>query len=252
MRLETGEISPVTAALAVGFGLLSFVSPCCLPLLPAYLGLIAGSAGTAPETARRRRLFRNALAFVAGLALLFALLGATATLIGSVLLQEQRLLMQIGGVLIVIFGLQMVGILRLGWLARSYLRVEPARFGGVSGRAPGPGAAFLMGAAFGVGWTPCIGLFLGSLLTLAASQETVGQGTLLLFLYGLGLGIPFVVAGLAADRALSLSRRLRPHLATVERAGGAVLVTMGVLLFTGQLTLINIWAIRTFGLGWAF
>ena len=185
---------------------------------------------------------------MAGLSLVFALLGASASLAGSLLLDNRVLLMHIGGALIVIFGMQMLGILRLGWLARAYLRLDPARFAGRGGIA----GAFLVGAAFGIGWTPCIGLFLGSLLTLAAQEETVAPGTLLLLFYGLGLGVPFLVAGLAADRALRCARGLRAHLGTLERAGGAVLVGMGVLLFTGQLTAINVWAIRTFGLGLAF
>jgi len=184
---------------------------------------------------------------VAGLSLVFALLGASASALGVVLLQSRLLLMQIGGVLIVLFGLQMLGVLRLGWLARTYLHVEPAR---VAGRGGFMGAA-MVGAVFGIGWTPCIGLFLGSLLTLAAQEDTVVQGTILLLFYGFGLGVPFLLAGLAADRAVGWAHGLRTHLGLIERAGGVVLVAMGVLLFTGQLTMINVWAIRTFGLGLA-
>ena len=111
--------------------------------------------------------------------------------------------------------------------------------------------AATVGAVFGIGWTPCIGLFLGSLLTLAAQEDTVVQGTILLLFYGFGLGVPFLLAGLAADRALGWAKGLRTHLGLIERAGGVILVAMGVLLFTGQLTMINVWAIRTFGLGLA-
>jgi cytochrome c-type biogenesis protein len=245
--MNTGEFSLFTPLLALGFGLLSFLSPCCLPLLPAYLGMIAGSAGSARDGNRRWTLLWNGLAFVAGLSIVFALLGASASALGLLLLEQRLLLIQLGGLLIVLFGLQMLGVLRLGWLARNYLHVDPARFAGRGGFA----GAFLVGAAFSVGWTPCIGLFLGSLLGLAAQEQTVAEGTLLLLFYGLGLGIPFVVAGLAADRALRWSRGLRTHLGLIERAGGILLIAMGILLFTGQLTLINIWAIRTFGLGLA-
>lgn len=241
------EISLVTPLLAVGFGLLSFVSPCCLPLLPAYLGMIAGSAGSTAVAGRRWALLQNGLGFVLGLSLVFALLGASASILGSLLLEKRVLLMQIGGVLIVLFGLQMLGLLRLSWLARTYLRIDPAPFAGRGGVA----GAFAVGAAFGIGWTPCIGLFLGSLLTIAAQEDTVAQGTLLLLFYGFGLGIPFLLAGLAADRALGWARGVREHMGLIERAGGALLVVMGILLFTGELTLINIWAIRTFGLGLA-
>jgi cytochrome c-type biogenesis protein len=239
------EISLFTPLLAVVFGLLSFASPCCLPLLPAYLGMIAGSSGRVEAAGvRRGTLLWNGFGFVVGLSLVFALLGASAS---ALLLQSRVLLMQIGGVLIVLFGLQMLGILRLEWLARTYLHVEPAR---VSGRGGFFGAA-LVGAVFGIGWTPCIGLFLGSLLAIAAQQDTVVEGTILLLFYGFGLGVPFLLAGLAADRALGWARGLRSHMGMIERAGGVVLVAMGVLLFTGQLTVINVWAIRTFGLGLA-
>jgi cytochrome c-type biogenesis protein len=237
----------VTPLLALGFGLLSFVSPCCLPLLPAYVGVIAGSASATDRSAGRLRLWWNGLAFVLGLSIVFALLGATATALGNLLLLERPLLMQAGGVLVVIFGLQMLGVLRLGWLARE-LRLDPGRFASQRG----PLGAFLIGATFSLGWTPCIGLFLGSLLTLAAQEQTVIQGALLLVFYGFGLGVPFLLAGVLADRMLDWSRALRAHLGMIERAGGVVLVGMGVLLFTGQLTAINIWAIRTFGLGLTF
>ena len=245
--MAASEISLVTPVLAIGFGLLSFVSPCCLPLLPAYLGIIAGSAGTQRTAGAEWGLLRNGLAFVAGLSIVFAILGASASALGSLLLQQRLLLEQAGGLVIVVLGLQMLGLLRLGWLARTYLRVDPQRAASRGGML----GAFVVGAAFSIGWTPCIGLFLASLLTLAAQQQTVAEGTLLLLCYGLGLGIPFVVAGLAADRALRWSRKLRAQLGLIERAGGVVLISMGVLLFTGQLTLINIWAIRTFGLGLA-
>jgi cytochrome c-type biogenesis protein len=246
--MTVNEISFFTPLLAVVFGLLSFASPCCLPLLPAYLGLLAGSSTTAGAAGvGRRRLLRNGLGFVAGLSLVFALLGATASTLGLLLLHGRPLLMEAGGLLIVVFGLHMLGALRLGWLARTYLHAEPGRFAGRGGCA----AAVLMGAAFGIGWTPCIGLFLGSLLTLAAQQDTVVQGTLLLLCYSFGLGVPFLLAGLAADHALGWARGLRGHLGLLERAGGVILVGMGLLLFTGQLTLLTSWAIRTFGLGLA-
>jgi cytochrome c-type biogenesis protein len=246
--MTVNEISFFTPLLAVVFGLLSFASPCCLPLLPAYLGMIAGSSGTVGAAGvRRRTLVWNGLGFVAGLSLVFALLGASASALGFVLLQSRPLLMEVGGLVIVVFGLQMLGVLRLAWLARTYFHRDPSRFATRGGVA----AAALVGAAFGIGWTPCIGLFLGSLLTLAAQQDTVVQGTILLLFYGFGLGVPFLLAGLAADHALGWARGLRAHLGLLERAGGAILVGMGTLLFTGQLTLLTSWAIRTFGLGLA-
>lgn len=246
--MTVNEISLFTPLLAVIFGLLSFASPCCLPLLPAYVGMIAGSSATggAAGSGGRGPLW-NGLGFVAGLSLVFALLGATASALGSLLLHSRPLLMEAGGLLIVTFGLQMLGVLRLGGLARTYFHVDPSRFAARGGFA----AAVLVGAAFGIGWTPCIGLFLGSLLTLAAQQDTVLQGTVLLLFYAFGLGVPFLLAGLAAEHALTWARGLRRQLGLIERSGGVILVGMGVLLFTGQLTVINSWAVRTFGLGLA-
>ncbi len=122
------ELSLFTPLLAVGFGLLSFVSPCCLPLLPAYLGMIAGSAGTVDQPVRRSLIWWNGVAFVAGLALVFAVLGASATTLGTLLLFNRQILMQIGGVLVIVFGLQMIGVLRLGWLARELRIVDPGQF----------------------------------------------------------------------------------------------------------------------------
>src|SRR5207302_11101939 len=202
--MTNGELSIFAPLLAFGVGMLLLLSPCCLRLLPAYVGMIAGSAGSVRDVAARGGLLWNGLAFVAGLSIVFAILGASASALGLLLLQQRLLLMQIGGVVIVLFGLQMLGVLRFGWLARTYLHLEPQRLAPRGGMA----GAFVVGAAFSIGWTPCIGLFLGSLLTLAAQQETVAAGTLLLLLYGLGLGIPFVAAGLAADLALHWSRGL--------------------------------------------
>ncbi len=250
MPPELGTLTLLTPLLAVGFGLLSFVSPCCLPLLPGYLGLIAGRAADAEADGQARRwaLWWHGAAFVAGLSLVFALLGASASALGGLVLENRPWLMQLGGILIVVFGLQMLGVMRLGWLAREYLRVDPRHLAG----REGPVGAFLVGATFAIGWTPCIGLFLGSLLALASQEETVAQGALLLLLNGLGLGLPFLVAGVAADRALRWARWLRPHLGVVERTGGLVLVGMGGLAFTGQLAQVTAWAIRTFGLGLTF
>jgi cytochrome c-type biogenesis protein len=243
--MSADQLSPVSGLLAIGFGVLSFMSPCCLPLLPAYLGMIAGSASVASEESDTWLLWWNGVSFVTGLSIVFALLGAGASALGGLLAESRPLVVQIGAVLTVIFGLQMLGVLRLESLARTYLRVHLPPLAGRRGAL----GAFVIGAAFGIGWTPCIGMFLGSLLALAAQEETVAQGSALLLLYGIGLGGPFVLAGLAADRGLRWARCMRRHLGTIERVGGLVLVVMGVLLFTGQLTAINAWAIRTFGQG---
>ena len=241
------SLDPVLIATALGAGMLSFASPCVLPLLPAYLGFITGRSAEELQTARGRlrlAIASQGAAFVLGLAVIFALLGASATVLGQTLLQNQPVLWKAGGVVVVVFGLQMLGLLRIPALYRTFrlAEVRPQR---------SPLGAFLLGVAFGAGWTPCVGPFLAGLLALASSQETVGEGLVLLLLYALGLGIPFLLAGLAVDRSLSVMRAIRPHLLLIERGSGVLLVGMGVLLFTERLTLITAWLTRAFGTGLA-
>jgi cytochrome c-type biogenesis protein len=244
-----GPISPLLFVTALAAGMVSFASPCVLPLVPAYLGFITGRSAEELHAARgqaRVEILTQGLAFVLGLAIIFALLGASASLLGRTLLQNQERLYQIGGVVVVIFGLQMLGITRIPLLARTARVAEVApnvqrtHFG-----------AFAMGLAFGAGWTPCVGPFLAGLLGLASQQATVGAGVLLLLVYALGLGIPFLLAGVAVDRSLSVMRNVRPHMLTIERFSGVLLIGMGVLLFTEQMTRITSMLTRVFGNGLA-
>jgi cytochrome c-type biogenesis protein len=234
---------------ALAAGMVSFASPCVLPLVPAYLGFITGRSAEELQTARGRArvtIVTQGIAFVLGLAVIFALLGASASVLGHTLLENQERLYQIGGVVVVIFGLQMLGITRIPLLARTVRisdvtpNVQRSHLG-----------AFALGFAFGAGWTPCVGPFLTGLLALASQQETVGAGVLLLLLYALGLGVPFLLAGLAVDRSLSVMRGVRPHMLAIERVSGALLIGMGVLLFTQQLTRITSLLTRVFGNGLA-
>jgi cytochrome c-type biogenesis protein len=248
--VESGfGLSPVLFVTALAAGLVSFASPCVLPLVPAYLGFITGRSVEQLQSARgRARLatFTQGLAFVLGLALIFALLGASASVLGRTLLQNRPLLFQIGGIVVVIFGLQMLGVLRIPWLYRTarVIDLKPNTGGSHVG-------ALVMGIAFGAGWTPCVGPFLGSLLTVASSQDTVTAGVALLLVYALGLGIPFLLAALIVDRSLLVMRTLRPHMLSIERVSGALLVAMGILLFTDQLTRITSMLTNTFGNGLA-
>jgi len=220
-----------------------------LPLVPAYLGFITGRSAEELHTARgqvRVEILTQGLAFVLGLAIIFALLGASASVLGRTLLQNQERLYQIGGVIVVIFGLQMLGITRIPFLART------ARVAEVTPNVQRTHlGAFAMGLAFGAGWTPCVGPFLAGLLGLASQQETVGAGVLLLLVYALGLGIPFLLAGVAVDRSLNVMRNIRPHMLTIERFSGVLLIGMGILLFTEQLTRITALLTRVFGNGLA-
>jgi len=242
-------LSPLLFVTALAAGMVSFASPCVLPLVPAYLGFITGRSAEELQTARgkvRVAIVTQGLAFVLGLAVIFALLGASASVLGQTLLQNQERLYQIGGIVVVVFGLQMLGITRIPLLARTARVREVAP--NVQRSHLG---AFLMGLAFGAGWTPCVGPFLAGLLGLASQQETVGAGVLLLLVYALGLGIPFLLAGLAVDRSLSVMRNIRPHMLSIERFSGALLIGMGVLLFTEQLTRITSLLTRVFGTGFA-
>jgi cytochrome c-type biogenesis protein len=243
------SLSPLLFVTALAAGMVSFASPCVLPLVPAYLGFITGRSAEELHSARgqvRLEILTQGLAFVLGLAVIFALLGASASVLGRTLLQNQERLYQVGGVIVVIFGLQMLGITRIPFLART------ARVADVTPNVQRTHiGAFAMGLAFGAGWTPCVGPFLAGLLGLASQQETVGAGVLLLLVYALGLGIPFLLAGLAVDRSLNVMRNIRPHMLTIERFSGVLLIGMGILLFTEQLTRITAMLTRVFGNGLA-
>jgi len=243
------SISPLLFVTALAAGMISFASPCVLPLVPAYLGFITGRSADELLNARgklRMTILTQGAAFVLGLAVIFALLGASASVLGRTLLQNQERLYQVGGIIVVIFGLQMLGITRIPLLART------ARVAEVTPNVQRSHlGAFAMGLAFGAGWTPCVGPFLAGLLGLASQQETVGAGVLLLLVYALGLGIPFLLAGIAVDRSLSVMRNIRPHMRTIERVSGALLIGMGILLFTEQMTRITSMLTRIFGNGLA-
>ena len=243
------SLNPLLFVTALAAGMVSFASPCVLPLVPAYLGFITGRSADELKHAQGRvrvTIVTQGVAFVLGLAAIFALLGASASVLGQTLLQNQERLYQIGGILVVIFGLQMLGITRIPLLART------ARIAEVTPNVQRSHVgAFVMGLAFGAGWTPCVGPFLAGLLGLASQQDTVGAGVLLLLVYALGLGVPFVLAGLAVDRSLNVLRGVRPHMLTIERVSGALLVGMGILLFTQQLTRITSLLTRVFGNGLA-
>ncbi|HYF80991.1 MAG TPA: cytochrome c biogenesis protein CcdA [Symbiobacteriaceae bacterium] len=227
-------------ALAVGLGLLSFLSPCVLPLLPAYMGYISGlSAEELALGKDRRRIALRVLAFALGLILVFTALGASASLLGGQLTAYRAVLARVSGLLVLAFGLHMLGMLQIALLQREF---RPGlRQGRGQGTAGGPLGALAMGAAFGLGWTPCVGPALGTILLLATQEETALQAVGLLLAYGLGMTIPFVVAGLAWHRVLGTVSHLRRHLGLIEQLGGAVLVLMGLLLVVDRLGIIANW-----------
>jgi cytochrome c-type biogenesis protein len=214
-------VSATALVLAFGGGVISFLSPCVLPLVPAYLSLTAGAGA-----AGRRTAVRAGMLFVAGFSTVFVLLGLSATAVGSLLLRQHVPITRVAGVAVVVMAVVMV--LPLGFAGRE-LRFHPVP------RRYGTWAAPVAGAAFGFGWTPCIGPVLASVLAVAADQARIGQGALLLVLYSAGLAVPFLLAAAAFDRSLTALRLVRRHSALLVRGSAAVLAGYGILLALNQL-----------------
>lgn len=227
------ETVSLGAAVAFAAGLLSFLSPCVLPLVPSYLGFITGF--TIEEmTGRRRLAMLHALLFVSGFSIVFILLGATATALGRALNYYQVWATRAGGVLIILFGLYLLGVLPMPWLDREqrvHLDRKPLGFLG----------SVLVGMAFGAGWTPCIGPMLGAILGLAASQADVARGIGLLACYSAGLAVPFLLTAYAAERFFEWFGRFRRHMPMVQRVGGLLLLLVGLLMVSGQFTRLAGW-----------
>lgn len=223
----------VSLAVAFAAGVLSFLSPCVLPLIPSYVGFITGMSAEELQV-RRGTALLHALWFVAGFTLIFVALGASASAFGAALLASQHWIARIGGVLVMLFGLYLLGIVRPAFLMRER-RVHLAR------KPLGYLGSSVAGVAFGAAWTPCIGPILGAILTLAATRTSVGQGTALLAVYALGLALPFLVTAFALDRFLAWFQRFRPYVRWVERVSGILLVVLGLLLVTDRFTLIAGW-----------
>jgi cytochrome c-type biogenesis protein len=233
----------VTHGGALLAGLVSFLSPCVLPLVPPYLCYMAGVSldqltGERDERIARRTVMLSAFAFVLGFSTVFVLLGATASVIGRYVASYSGVLSIVGGVIIIVMGLHFLGVFRIAFLNRQ-MRMD------IDNEA-GPVGSYLMGLAFAIGWTPCIGPVLGTILLVAGTERTVAQGAILLAVYSLGLGLPFLFAGFFAGPFMRFMRRFRGHLGTVERVMGGLLVVTGVLFMTGQITTFSFWIISMF------
>ena len=227
------ESASLGATVAFVAGLLSFLSPCVLPLVPSYLGFITGF--TLEEmTGRRRLAMVHSLLFVIGFSLVFILLGASATALGRALNYYQEWVTRIGGVLIIFFGLYLLGVIRLGFMdqeQRLHLDRKPLGYLGSVG----------VGMAFGAGWTPCIGPMLGAILSLAASQSDMQRGVVLLAWYSAGLAVPFLLTAWAVETFLDLFKKFRGVMPMVQKVGGALLLLVGVLMVSGQFTRLASW-----------
>jgi cytochrome c-type biogenesis protein len=225
-------------------GLLSFVSPCVLPIVPPYLAYIAGlsfdqASGEDVTPATRRRIVAAGVGFVLGFSTVFVALGATATVIGQTLARYLDVLTIVAGVLIVAMGLHFIGVYRIGFLYRESRLQVASRPAGVAG-------AYVMGLAFAFGWTPCVGPVLASILFVAGGQGSASQGAALLAAYSFGIGVPFLLAAVFFAHFVRWSSRFRRHMRAVEIAMGALLVLTGILFMTGQMPAIANWLLQTF------
>lgn len=237
------EVSSIGALAAFGAGVVSFLSPCVLPLVPGYISYVAGeSVGQIPEAAPTRRPFR-ALAlsacFVLGFTTVFVVFGASATALGQLLLKYRYEENLIGGAIVILFGLLIIGFMKVPWLERDF-RWHPALKGGH------PIGAYVLGLGFAFGWTPCIGPVLGAILTMSAVSASVSKGVALLTIYSLGLGVPFLLSAAFTGGLLMWMKTMRRAGRALELGAGGVMIAMGVAMVTGQLTAFSYWLLDTF------
>lgn len=231
------DASHISFGVAFIAGMVSFLSPCVLPLVPIYIAQLVGRSASQPTTGENGHplhltTFLHALMFVLGFTLAFVALGATASTLGSFLRAYQGLLRQLGGILVVLFGLHLVGILKWSifyWQKR--IEFHPSR--------PSYPASLLIGIIFAFGWTPCVSFILGPILGMAANAATLREGVALLLFYALGLGLPFLLIGLGLDQLWSVLKWLKPHLGKIEIATGVVMIAAGVIIFFNLLPYFN-------------
>jgi cytochrome c-type biogenesis protein len=229
----------VSFVAAFAAGLISFLSPCVLPLVPGYVSIISGFSldqlkDQQQKSDLTRTLLLNSVMFIIGFSITFIAEGATATWLGQVMLSKMRLLYQIAGLIIIVFGLHLLGIFKINFL------YQDKRFHNV-GKPRGVVGALVLGLAFAFGWTPCIGPILAGILTIASTKQTVIQGVFLLAVYSLGLGIPFLLTSLGLNKFLAFYGRFKRHFRAVEMASGALVIAVGLLIMTNNLSRFAAW-----------
>lgn len=225
---------------ALTAGVLSFLSPCVLPIIPpylAYMGGISMSDLTEGQSKSRRPAVIASAFFVLGLSTVFLILGFTASAFGRFFLQNQVLFGQIAGVVIIIFGLHFIGVFRIPLLMREARLDAGDRGGSAFG-------AYILGLAFAFGWTPCIGPILGAILSLSAQEESITRGTILMAVYAAGLGLPFILSAIFINRAMGVMNRLKRHMGMIEKTMGALLVLVGVMMLTGAFSRMSYWLLE--------
>jgi cytochrome c-type biogenesis protein len=220
------EISFLTMWIALFAGVVSFLSPCVFPLVPAYLAQLTGSEITQNRvSADRKLILTRSFGFIIGFTSIFLALGASTSFLGGMFLQNQQLVEQLGGIIIVLFGLQLVGIFQLNFLMSEKRMKNPAKSASF-------GRSILFGLVFAAGWSPCIGLVLGSILALAAQNDPAG-GMILLLFYSAGLAVPFLIVGLLFAKSLDRVRNLNRFLPFFQKLSGGIMIVLGIMLFTG-------------------
>ncbi len=232
----SGGLTPYLVLYSLAMGAVSFASPCILPLIPSYVSYITGISYDELMSRESRKKNMNitllhSLAFVGGFSIIFVLLGATASLAGSILSQYLGVIRIVGGALIILMGIFVMDVVNIPFLQREaklQLKTRPAGYVGT----------IVVGMIFGAGWTPCTGPFLGSVLTLAMTSETLGSGMALLMLYSLGLGIPFILSAIAISAFLSSFGKLKKHFKAIKVVSGIILIIMGILLLTDKMTIL--------------
>lgn len=229
-------------ALMIAFagGVLSFLSPCVLPIVPPYLAYMGGvSMQEMTSGAQRRRTIVPALFFVMGLSTVFLILGFTASTMGNLFLQNAELFGQIAGAVVIVFGLHFLGVFRIPFLMRE-ARIDAGDQGGSAF------GAYVLGLAFAFGWTPCIGPVLGAILSMAATEADAMRGTLMLGIYALGLGLPFLLAAIFVQRSMTIMNRIKRHMGIIEKVMGGLLLLVGLAMVTGAFTRLSWWLLETF------
>lgn len=236
--IDASLLPAMTIALLAG--VLSFLSPCVLPIIPpylAYMGGISMSQLTDGGSARRPAVIASFF-FVLGLSTVFLFLGFTASAFGRFFLLNQQLFAQIAGAVITIFGLHFIGLFRIPLLMREARLDAGDRGGSAFG-------AYILGLAFAFGWTPCIGPILGAILSISAQEDSIGRGTFLMAMYAVGLGLPFILSAVFINRAMGLMNRLKRHMGLVEKIMGLLLVAVGLLMLTGAFSRMSYWLLET-------
>ena len=230
------EVYLPTAFLA---GLISFLSPCVLPLIPGYISYISGTSFNKLVEKKKNIMIVKTVFFTLGFSFVFIALGSTASLIGTFFLTNSNIFRIIAGIIIIFFSLQLIGIINFNFMNKD-IRIFTNRY------SQSLAFPLVVGAAFGFGWTPCIGPILGSILALAAIEESINKSILLLSFYSLGLAIPFIISGILIDKFLFFSKSFRKYISTITKVGGTILLLTGVAILTGQLQVLGFFILEYF------